>query len=327
MAQDINNVIEYETSLYTYMKRFFSTEYKLKSRELTDLNDIIISSLRKNLNYEDIKQNLISYLNKHISKISKAEEYERLLLLWNDEIYPYLFLSAIHLINYKNSLCSLINQAVDDTSSIERPLTLKHDNITVNSVYMKRAITNRYIDIYLADLYNSNIEFQYVIDTLVNKSIEVRNAYYPIIHESLKQSATSQGGANYEDHIYNYLIEIGLNSSTNNIQRFNHEEIGSLENDFKFIYNNRKFGISAKKTFRERYKQYVNLTEKETDLDVFLTITLGTDLTKDKAETIRGFGVYIFVSPEVYTNCRYLQNMDGVYSIFDLNLNLLDTLR
>ncbi|NFE95839.1 UNVERIFIED_ORG: hypothetical protein B2H95_00805 [Clostridium botulinum] len=327
----MENITLYETALYTYMKRLYGNEFKLKPNERLELETMIINQLDLKLNYENISQNLINSLQIIIKNSSKKilllEEYERLLSMWDNDIYPYLFLTALKLIDYKVPLCALINQSVKQTICDERPLTLKYDNITVTSVYMKRAITLRHMQTYIYNKIESDNIFKFIMQKLETNSICIIGSYYPIIIESLKQASVSKGGATYEDLIYNYLLEIGLDKYSNNIQRFGHEDIGSLENDFKFTYNGRKFGISAKKTLRERYKQYVNLTEKETDLDIFLTITLGTDLTKDKAETIRSFGVYIFVSPEVYNSRKFLQKIDGIFNIFDLNFNLLNSLK
>ncbi|WP_428817674.1 hypothetical protein ACQR2L_05050 [Clostridium butyricum] len=329
-ATKMDNIINYETALYTYMKRVYGKDYKLDF----DVDPFIKSLSRLLLakhNYTEIRYFSLKYLSHNIKntnkKYIKLEEYERLFQLWDNDIYSYLFIAALQLISFKNTICTDINKFVLETKSTEKPLSLKYDNISVTSVYMKRAVTLRFINIHITNKYNSDTFFKYVVDTLKNHSINIYNSYYPIINESLKQSTTSKGGSNYEDLIEKYLLDIGVDKYLNKIQRFNHDDVGSLENDFKFLYNGRKYGISAKKTLRERYKQYVNLIEKNTDIDIFLTITLGTDLTEDKAKIIRSFGVYIFVSPEIYNSHQYLQDIDGIYNIFDLNLDLLTSLK
>jgi hypothetical protein len=52
-----------------------------------------------------------------------------------------------------------------------------------------------------------------------------------------------------------------------------------------------------------------------------IEITLGLDLTEEKAKSIRNHGVYIFVAEEVYNQRKYLQDMDGVFSASDFNIN------
>ncbi|PEZ76374.1 hypothetical protein [Bacillus sp. AFS017274] len=156
-----------------------------------------------------------------------------------------------------------------------------------------------------------------------------------IMSESADQRIKSDSGTGYEIRIENHLIQIGI--QRNNIEALNHEEVGSIEHDFKFEFEERQFGISSKRSLRKRYKQYVNLllgfanqellegvneaddefipgeeileeygddvervTKESIDVDVLMTITIGADLTEKKARTIRSFGVYIFVSPEIY---------------------------
>lgn len=308
------------------MKIFYSNDYKLDF-DLKLLIQYLANLLSENQHYTKIKYHIYDYISNNLKtsnkKNIKLEEYKRLLSIWDNDLYPYLFMAALQLISLKSSICSDINCFVKNTESSEKPLSLKYDNITSTAIYMQRSITLRFIDSHIYKLYNSDDLFKKVINKLQSYNISVNSSYYPIITESLKQSTISKGGANYEDLIEKYLLDIGLN----NIQRFNHDDVGSLENDFKFLYNGCKYGISAKKTLRERYKQYVNLIEKNTDIDIFLTITLGTDLTEEKAKIIQSFGVYIFVSPEIYNSYRYLQDINGIYNIFDLNLDLLVSLK
>lgn len=54
-----------------------------------------------------------------------------------------------------------------------------------------------------------------------------------------------------------------------------------------------------------------------------IEITLGTDLTQEKAKSITNHDVYLFVADEVYQANVYLQEMDMVYSCQELSLDLL----
>lgn len=58
-------------------------------------------------------------------------------------------------------------------------------------------------------------------------------------------------------------------------------------------------------------------------IDVMIQITLGVDLNKEKAETIRKNGVYLFVANEIYESRLFLQKIDGVLPVRELNLNTL----
>ena len=95
-----------------------------------------------------------------------------------------------------------------------------------------------------------------------------------------------------------------------------------MEHDFIFKYKNKLIGISAR-TLRERYKQYVNLAEN-TETDYMIAITLGTDLTINKAKTIVHFGVKLFIAPEIYKNNKDLQKIDGVYPTTKFNKKTFD---
>jgi len=62
-------------------------------------------------------------------------------------------------------------------------------------------------------------------------------------------------------------------------------------------------------------------------IDVMIQITLGLDLNEEKAKTILKHGVYIFVADEIYQARKFLQELDGVYSVSDLNEKTLKTLK
>ncbi|GAA0790341.1 hypothetical protein [Hathewaya limosa] len=319
----------YETMLYTYIKRMYGNTYKISEIHRSNLIDILEKELENPYNNcNKIKSKILNYIEENVfskgNEISKFEEYERIIVPWGTSIDPYVFLIALKLLKIKPTITSRIKEQSENIKSNAIPLTLEYDNINVMPVYVQRVLINRIISIEINNLYNTDCVFKQSIDLLNTNKINVFNSFCPIINESMKQSSTTKGGATYEDDIYDLLLKIGIEE--NKIQRFQHEDIGSIENDFKFELDGLKFGISAKKTLRERYKQYVNLKDKEIDIDVFMTITLGTDLTEEKAKTIRKFGVYIFVAPEIYMSQVYLQQIEGIYPIQDLSVNLLKRL-
>ena len=319
-----NLIVYRNTMLYTYMKRLFSTAYKLTDQVKTDL---LKTLLNNNKDLEVVKEACKSQLNMSLKRsINKIDEYTRLIDAWTTRTDMLIFMLALLLMLYKNDICLKITRLVQDVTSSARPLTLEYDNISVEPIYTIRAITLTEIESFLNKLTDETPLYKQLSELLTPEGVNILSCLDPIISESLKQAAISSGGEKYETLIYNYLHEIGLNDFDNNIQRFTHEENRTLENDFEFTYNGKKFGISSKKTLRERYKQYVNTHEAGTSLDIMFTITLGADLNKYKAETLRSYGVYVFVAPEVYAEKTYLQHMDGIYSIFDLNIDLLNEL-
>jgi flagellin-specific chaperone FliS len=57
-----------------------------------------------------------------------------------------------------------------------------------------------------------------------------------------------------------------------------------------------------------------------------IEITLGLDLNYEKAKTITLHNTYLFVSDEIYQAQKFLKDMDKVFSVKDLNLEVLKKL-
>lgn len=325
--------IRYLTTLYSNMKKLFSSDYKLKDALKQDLYYKCIEYLDDDLKLEKIKSKLITFIENH-PKLKKSpikvDEYIRIISSWEYKIDVYLFAISLVLMLHKNQVVfeikKLVEYSMDEIITDYHPLTLTYNSLTVAPIYMIRGITLSYIKDYISNLYSEDENFEMLYDKLVESKIDVLGPFDQIITESLKQSSLVSGGAKYEDSIYSYLTDtLGLDKEINSIKVFTHEDNNSLENDIEFMYKGLKFGISAKKSLRERYKQYVNTSGDGSSLDVMMTITLGTDLNKAKADTlVNQYGVYVFVSPEVYEERKYLHKFNKVYPIFDLTTDLLD---
>ena len=95
--------------------------------------------------------------------------------------------------------------------------------------------------------------------------------------------------------------------------------------DFFFSHKNKKYGIGAKRTLRERYKQFIK-TSHMAKIDVMIEITLGTDLRENIANAIRDHGVYLFVADEIYVSKKYLQKIKGIFPASKLSLSMLEKL-
>ena len=119
------------------------------------------------------------------------------------------------------------------------------------------------------------------------------------------------------------LNSIGIDKSK--ISKTHDKNDSSTEFDFFFELNNKTYGIGAKRTLRERYKQFIK-TAQMTKIDVMIEITLGIDLTEEKVNSIRKHNIFLFISDEVYNSNKYLQKIDGVYSSKDLTLQTLEKL-
>ncbi len=61
-------------------------------------------------------------------------------------------------------------------------------------------------------------------------------------------------------------------------------------------------------------------------IDIMIEVTLGIDLTEEKAKSIRNHNVILFVADEVYQNTPYLKIVDGIYSSKDLTIQTLKSL-
>ena len=158
---------------------------------------------------------------------------------------------------------------------------------------------------------------------LKNQGVEPNQIFMLMFSESINQSIISYSGSNYEDRIMAVLTSIGLNK--NEIEKFHDNIDKSTEFDFFFKLDNVSYGLGAKRTLRERYKQFIK-TSQMSKIDVMIEITLGIDLTEEKVKSIRNHNVILFVADEIYQNTSYLKSIDGVYSSKDLTIKTLKSL-
>lgn len=212
------------------------------------------------------------------------------------------------------------------------PLSLEYDKITVFNPYTTRvngallsltffeSLDNGFIskttDEFILSLSKQSQELQ-------KFGLEPNQIFMIIFSESINQSITSHSGTDYENRILSVLVGLGIEKE--NITKVHDSVDKSTEFDLFFTLNGKTFGIGAKRTLRERYKQFIK-TAQMTPVDVMIEITLGTDLTEEKAKSITKHGVFLFVADEIYQNNPYLQEMNMVYSCQTLSLNLLHEL-
>lgn len=171
-------------------------------------------------------------------------------------------------------------------------------------------------DEYITGLFT---EYEY----LKKNGLEPNEMFMLMFSESINQAIISDAGANYEDRIYNILIGLGIKPET--IKKVHDTEDTSMEYDFYFELDKKTFGIGAKRTLRERYKQFIK-SQHTTGIDATIEITLGLDLSEAKAKAIRQHGVYLFVADEIYKSRKYLQDTEGVFPASSLNIKTLKSL-
>lgn len=170
------------------------------------------------------------------------------------------------------------------------------------------------------DSFLKNLAESFVI--LTERGVEPNQIFMLLFSESINQSITSTAGVSYEDRIKNVLISIGIPNE--DISKTHDASDSSTEFDFFFKHNDKQFGIGAKRTLRERYKQFIKTAQMSKNLDVMIEITLGTDLRENIAKSIRAHGVYLFVADEIYVAKEYLKNIDGIFPASALSLDLLE---
>ncbi|MGI6589204.1 MAG: hypothetical protein ACOX1V_00905 [Candidatus Iainarchaeum sp.] len=333
MPRDVEN-LSLNVEFYTLMKRIFSSDFNL-----IKIKDPLLDCFRKNSNKSLIenKDLFLQCLESNLSnskKAEKIEEYTRLANLWESKNSIDLFRLALLLNSVKIGISEKVKNTLSKKSYFGDKLSLVYDSQSCNSAYEARILTSILSKTILLNLQNQKLPNYIKIDNnrkkelfqLVkkySKKVDIFSCFLPIMIESVNQSIISNAGGSYEDRVLEKLISIGIPKS--DIVQYKHSEVGSIEHDFIFKYKNKKWGISSKRTLRERYKQYVNLLENN-ETDFMFAITLGTDLTPSKAKTIVSFGVKIFVAPEIYKNNKDLQKIKGLYSTTQLTKKTLDKL-
>lgn len=224
------------------------------------------------------------------------------------------------------------------TSSLSSldPLSIEYDKISVYKPYATRVNGALLALLFFSQLEEGNTNFMSVdaqdfihslsdfAISLKKDGVEPNQIFMLMFSESINQSITSDSGTNYEDRIFSVLTKIGIPES--NIKKIHEKDDSSTEFDFFFDLDGRTYGIGAKRTLRERYKQFIK-TAQASKVDVWIEITLGLDLNERKAQSILEHNVYLFVADEIYNSREFLRNMNGVYSVKDLSIKVLKSLK
>ena len=206
------------------------------------------------------------------------------------------------------------------------PLSLEYDKITLYAPYSQRVngalLSLLFFEAIADDTFLANNSHELInslaiqAKDLLDIGIEPNQIFMLLFNESINQSIISDSGSNYEQRILTILLAIGFGE--NQITTHVHDiKDKSTEFDFYFELNNKKYGIGAKRTLRERYKQFIK-TSSMAHLDVMIEITLGTDLTPEKVKSILDHQVFLFVAPEIYQQSAYLHKLPGVFSANEL---------
>lgn len=313
MTKIESKIFDTNFKLYLFLKRI------TQSRATPNQLEVIIKIVDlKQADYLIIKENFISYLDT-IKKPSFQNFFNILSFINNSEDIN-LFKLALELTFLKISLLEevrLVNKNLTNEQQHDI-LSLKFDQLSCQTAYSFRVVSVLLASIQLDIIKNKYKDFE-------KKSVKISEIFMLLFNESVNQSIRVNSGSSFENLIKQKLLTIGI-PDNKIIQHMHDTNDGSLEYDFIFSHQNIRFGISAKKTIRERYKQFKK-SLKNSDVQILLQITLGTDLTPQKVNIItKQYNVFLFISPEIYIENSYLQKNKKVFSTTQLNLQTLSNI-
>jgi hypothetical protein len=267
---------------------------------------------------------------------AKLEQIQEISARFRNESDVELFVFSVKLYQIKDLL--LQEAKITESTDIEKlakmnPLSLEYDRISVIKPYTTRVSGALLALLFFEKLDKGETNFMSenaytFIENLSQTAIKFKkNGLEPnqifmlMFSEVVNQSIISDSGTNYESRIFSVLSSNGIDA-----KKQHDKNDKSTEFDFFFEIEGRTFGIGAKRTLRERYKQFIK-TAITSKIDVMIEITLGLDLNEEKAKTIVNHGTYLFVADEIYQTREFLQNLDKVFSVKDLNLKTLKNLK
>ncbi|OIR23841.1 type II restriction endonuclease [Bathymodiolus thermophilus thioautotrophic gill symbiont] len=319
------------------LKLYFFLKYLIKA-QLTDNQSFKILEICT-LNPTNFRDKLQQYALEEIKDKSKKQGFIlEIIDKVNEEVDSELFAFSLRLFMMKDLLLAeaktkhMINISTLGTLD---PLSLEYDNLTLYKPYSTRvqgallvlesfnALEQNAVNFMSKDAEDFIKDLSALVNTLKTKNVESNQIFMLIFNESMNQSITSDSGLNYEDRITQVLSKIGI--SDKDITKEHDKIDSSTEYDFFFTLNSKTYGISAKRTLRERYKQFIKTAHMD-KLDVMIEITLGTDLTKEKVNAIRGHDVFLFVANEIYDKHNYMQGALGVYPSRELTKETLEAM-
>lgn len=285
---------------------------------------------------QDLKyKNIINLLKNSVHHSRCGEEKKRAILstldLITDDLGLRIYRLSLFLLRFRGTLLDLgKNITIKDITNNEHPLTKKYDEVGRRHTYYVRVNTALLLKVFFENISQKNDLTCFESDMIsimhqdytfvVDKKVDPNQIFMIQMMESLRQSGVSKAGTNYENRIKEILIADGVGD----IQHIHDENNSSLEYDMFFTHNNRTYGIGAKRSFRERYKQF---TDSDTaEADVFITVTLGDDLNESKLTEITKNKMFVFVADEIYDSHDYMQNNKQVFKASTFNLATLETL-
>jgi hypothetical protein len=320
-------------NLYFFLKELNGGS-KISENEISAVLEIYYAN--KKLSYDKFKVLFLNYSNGIAD--SKKSNFDAIIHHIKSNLDLSIFVFSLKLMQIKPLLLEEAKLAhIEDLVPLEKisQLSLEYDTFSKSKPYLTRVngalisllffskldeketnfFTENTTD-YLNSLFS---EYEY----LKSKGLEANQMFMLMFSESVDQYIIKMAGSSYEDRIFNVLIGMGIDPGS--IKKTHDKADASTEFDFFFEYKGKTFGIGAKRTLRERYKQFIK-TGFMSKLDVMIQVTLGLDLTEEKAKSISRYGVITIVSDEIYASRTYLHSMPEVYPASKLSINLLNEL-
>jgi hypothetical protein len=325
-------IFDINLTFYNFLKKI--TQSKLTDNQINGILSIYFSN--KSENTDIIKELLYTYVEENIKR-SDLSSLSSIIAEINDKTLE-IFIFALNLNLIKDLLLqeAKITQAIKAQELVGlNQLSLAYDKVSTQVAYSTRISGALLSLMFFERLEKRDINFisessgQFIeslvssFENLLKIGVEPNQIFMLLFSESINQSITSSAGVSYEDRIRNILITMGIPNE--DIKKSHDDSDSSTEFDFFFEYDNRTYGISAKRTLRERYKQFIK-TAYMAKLDVMIEITLGTDLRENIARSIRTHGVYLFVADEVYNSRKFLHSIEGIFPASKLSIDLIKDL-
>lgn len=325
---------EYRNNLlfYTILKNIIKC--KLSDNKLLELENHIKENVSLGWN------KLIEYLKMQVVKesVKTYEDYLTLINLCDENNYNMwcdLTILSIELLSCKNLILEETKtyakiQYNEDISNIKDKLSFNYDLINLEYPYGQRVV-NALLVYALTDISREN-EFilessgkaiknlnELIIDISSKYNINANNIFMIIMDESINQSIISTAGSSYESRVESVLLNI-----SNNVRPHVHDKnITSVEYDYTFELDGKVYGVSAKRTLRERYKQNFEDVD-QLSVEAMFLITLGIDLNEEKLNNImQRHGYFIVVSQEMYDSQSYFKKNKRVISSKNFNAESL----
>ena len=321
----LQNKLDINLQFYVFLKTIVKLKpVKTKILKIFELHNLFL-------------KNKTSFINKIQELFTSKQDIQNLEMIierLNSDIDIELFIFSLRLYEIKDLL--LNESKIQKDINIEKlkhinPLSIEYDKISVCKPYTTRVYGAILTLMFFEKLQQGDVNFMSqdaceMLATMATEmckfqklGLETNQIFMLIFIECLNQSIISDSGVDYETRILSVLTKLGIQ----NISKEHDTADASMEFDFFFEFNNKTFGIGAKRTLRERYKQFIH-TSISSDIDIMIEITLGIDLNEDKANIITNqYNTYIFVADEIYSNKSYLQNNPMIFSVTDLSIKTL----